>query len=287
MTAPRDPDRMIHAFLSEGQTELADPVFDAVRATIEHRQQRVVVGPWRMPLMSKFVSLGLGAAAVVVALVIGMQFLPSAPGGVGTQPSPSPSPAASPSPSVATSQVRLNVTDGPEALRLVVDVPPAWQRGDPEPEDSHSVVRGDTVPPNGMFIWFGTLANTYADPCGHVLRTPEVGPTVDDLIAAFAETPNMTATEPVQTTLGGRPATYIELTADAELPCPANSFFLAADEHDIYYFIDGPGQVVRIWVLDVDGTRVVAWAMHFPEATAEALAEEQAIIDSVEFEPAN
>ena len=32
MTARRDPDRLIHAFLMEGQTELADQVFDAVRA---------------------------------------------------------------------------------------------------------------------------------------------------------------------------------------------------------------------------------------------------------------
>jgi hypothetical protein len=192
-----------------------------------------------------------------------------------------------PAPSIASRQTRLNVTDGPEALRVVVDVPPTWQRGDSEPADSHSVVRGDTTPPTGMFVWFGSIANTYADPCGHVLRTPKVGPTVDDLIAAFAETPNLTSTEPVQTTLGGRPATYIELTVDDELPCPANLFFLGADEQGFYFFLDGPGQVVRTWVLDVDGTRVVAWAFHFPEATAEGLAEEQAIVDSVEFEAVN
>jgi hypothetical protein len=196
-------------------------------------------------------------------------------------------PKATPAPSTAIQQVRLNVTDGPEALDVLVDVPPTWRRADPEPDASSSVVRGDSLPPTGMFVWFGTLANTYADPCGHMLRTPEVGPTVDDLIAALAETPNLTSTEPVETTLGGRPATYIELTIDDELPCPANSFYLAADENGIYYFVDAPGQVVRAWVLDVDGTRVVAWALHFPEATAEGLNEERAILDSVEFEPPN
>ena len=202
-------------------------------------------------------------------------------------PTASPAPTDSPSPSIATRQIQLNATVGPEGLHVLLDVPPTWQRSDPESADSHSVVRGDTVPPTGMLIWFGTIANTYADPCGHLLRTPEVGPTVDDLIAAFAETPNLTSTEPVQTTLGGQPATYIELTVDDELPCLANHFFLAADEQGIYFFIDGPGQVIRTWVLDVDGTRVVAWAFHFPEATAEGLAEEQAILDSVEFEAAN
>ncbi len=238
------------------------------------------------------------AASVALSILAGCSgaaptAAPSAsPAPTPTQPPPAtpaatPAPTATQAPSIATRQVRLNVTDGPEALRVVVDVPPAWQRADPEPADSHSVVRGDTLPPTGMFVWFGTIANTYADPCGHLLRTPEVGPTVDDLIAAFADIPNLTSTEPVQTTLGGRPATHIELTVDDELPCPANSFYLAADEQGIYFFVDGPGQVVRTWVLDLDGTRVVAWAFHFPEATAEGLAEEQAILDSVEFEPAN
>ena len=53
MTASRDPDRMIHAFLREGAGQLDDQVYDAVRAEIEQKRQRVVIGPWRMPDMSK------------------------------------------------------------------------------------------------------------------------------------------------------------------------------------------------------------------------------------------
>ena len=107
MNAQRDPDRLINAFLMEGQTELPDQVYDAVRATIEHERQRVVIGPWRMPTMNKLVPIALGAAAVVVALVVGTQLLgPPAPDGVGAPPAatPSPSPEASaPVPSVAAS----------------------------------------------------------------------------------------------------------------------------------------------------------------------------------------
>lgn len=99
MNARRDPDRLIHDFLMEGQTALADPVYDAVRATIEHKRQRVVFGPWRMPDMNKYVPIGLGAAAVVVALVIGAQLLgPPAPGGVGGAPSAEPTATPSPDP---------------------------------------------------------------------------------------------------------------------------------------------------------------------------------------------
>ena len=75
MNARRDPDRLIHAFLLEGATELADQVYDAVRDRIEQKRQRVVIGPWRMPDMNKLVPIGLGAAAVVVVLVVGTQLL--------------------------------------------------------------------------------------------------------------------------------------------------------------------------------------------------------------------
>jgi hypothetical protein len=286
MTQHHDPDRLITTFLMEGQTELADQVYDAVRASIEHRRQRVVIGPWRLPTMNKLVPIGIGVAAVAVVAVVGIQLLPSAPGGVGAEPSADPSAVASPS--VAVEQTRLTVTGGPEAVPFVVDVPLTWrvEIGHDQP----SIVRGDTTPPAGMFVAFLTAANTFVDPCGRALRSPEVGPTVDDLVAALAETPNMTSTEPIQTTLGGRTATYIELTADDELPCPADAFYLfamGAGAVQPSFYLDGPRQIVRTWVLDVDGTRVVALALHFPEATAEALAEEQAILDSVEFEPAS
>jgi hypothetical protein len=89
---------MIHAFLTDGPTELADQVYDAVRATIEHERQRAFIGPWRIPDMNKLVPIGLGVAAVVVAIVLGTQFLGRpAPGGVGGAPSAAPSATAEPS----------------------------------------------------------------------------------------------------------------------------------------------------------------------------------------------
>ena len=40
MTASRDPDRLIHDFLFEGEEQLQDQVYDAVRAEIEQKRQR-------------------------------------------------------------------------------------------------------------------------------------------------------------------------------------------------------------------------------------------------------
>src|SRR6266542_6484908 len=84
MTASRDPDRLIRAFLSEGEEQLHDQVYDAVRAHIERKPQRVVIGPWRTPIMNRFATIAVGAAAVVVLLVVGSQLLgPPTPDGLG------------------------------------------------------------------------------------------------------------------------------------------------------------------------------------------------------------
>ena len=105
MTAHNDLDRQLNDFLREGPDELPYESFDAVRDRTESTRQRVVLGPWRLPDMNKIVTIGLGAAAVVVALLVGAQFLGSSPGGFGSAPTPSPTIESTleptPSPSLA------------------------------------------------------------------------------------------------------------------------------------------------------------------------------------------
>ena len=61
MNAPRDPDRLIHAFLREGEELLQDPIYDAVRAQIDAKRQRAFIGPWRIPSMNRFLVIGAAA----------------------------------------------------------------------------------------------------------------------------------------------------------------------------------------------------------------------------------
>ena len=101
MNVSRDPDRLIHAFLREGEDELQDQVYDAVRADIEQTRQRTFIGPWRTPTMNKIVTIGLGVAAVVLALVVGIQVFGSPSGGTGgpgDEPTSTPTPTAEPTP---------------------------------------------------------------------------------------------------------------------------------------------------------------------------------------------
>jgi hypothetical protein len=94
MTTPRDPERLIHAFLLEGAEQLQDQVYDAVRADIDQKRQRVVIGPWRVPTVSKLVPIGLGAAAVIAVLFLGSQVIGSPSSNVGGPASQAPASAA-------------------------------------------------------------------------------------------------------------------------------------------------------------------------------------------------
>lgn len=99
MTAPRNPDDLIRAFLGEGETDLPDRAFDAVRADIHRTRQRVVIGPWREPQMSTFARVAIAAVAVVAVGFLGRELLDSGPLAAtpsASLPSASPSIAASP-----------------------------------------------------------------------------------------------------------------------------------------------------------------------------------------------
>lgn len=90
MTANDDLDQQLSSFLREGPTELPYQSFDAVRDRTEQTRQRAFMGPRRTPIMSKFVIIGLGAAAVVViGIFLGGQLLgtPTNLGGPGAEPS--------------------------------------------------------------------------------------------------------------------------------------------------------------------------------------------------------
>jgi hypothetical protein len=108
MNAHSDLDRQLNDFLRDGPEELPYQSFDAVRDLTEQTGQRVVIGPWRLPEMNKIVTIGLGAAAVVLAVIVGIQFFGTTSGGTGgpgdeptatAYPTATPEPAATPEPS--------------------------------------------------------------------------------------------------------------------------------------------------------------------------------------------
>jgi hypothetical protein len=139
-------------------------------------------------------------------------------------------------------------------------------------------------------IGFANVVNLYEDPCRWVgtALDPAVGPSVEDLVEAFASQQRFRATSPKPVALAGYAGSYIELTIDPNLD------FSRCDQGTVHSWIDvkgnsryyqGPGQVEQLWVVDVAGTRVVIEGSSFPqasEADRHALAQ---IIESIRITP--
>jgi hypothetical protein len=284
MTAPRDPNRLIHAFLTEGKAELPDRTYDAVRAHIDRTRQRVVIGPWRERRMSIQLRLAIAAAAVVVVAVIGINFLPGRVSGPGASPTPtaepSPSPTALaytwPNPILAGTYSTEFTWDVPFAVTLTV--PDGWESRDIE------VVR-DPV----LTVAFALVGNVYADPCAHVLQDPPLGPSVDDLADAIASLPGVDATAPTAVTLAGYTGKYVEFSVRSDSGCLPSQVLVWSDPEGSHLPVGPLGPPTwgaerpnsRVWILDVKGERFVVSALWSSTATPADLAELQAVVDSI------
>jgi hypothetical protein len=58
----------------------------------------------------------------------------------------------------------------------------------------------------------------------------------------------------------------------------------AADARECYRFATRPGDTIRLWIVDVDGARVVIEAETRKSASPEVEQEIQQILDSIQFE---
>ncbi|HSL75361.1 MAG TPA: hypothetical protein VK867_00335 [Candidatus Limnocylindrales bacterium] len=201
-TSDRNVDRAIRSWLREDRYEDVSRVAGAVLDLLDTTPQRR--SPWwparRILFMNKFGSHGLGAAAAVVALVIGTQVLgPSAPGGVGGAPSASPSPTPaptattepSPSPIAAppltqtfTSQMHGISVSYPEGWIARAATEPLTDRpGVPQFVDPGFDVLQDPVLADHLFLYIAS------QPIGD--STPE------DWVAALVASEGCTTTEPI------------------------------------------------------------------------------------------
>jgi hypothetical protein len=301
MTASRDPDRLIHDFLLEGEERLQDQVYDAVRAEIEQKRQRAVVGPWRFPPMNKFLAFGLGAAAVVVALLVGVQLFGSVDGGVGAEPTATATPAATPEPTPSQSAVanQLVIADGqaedPQDAypALTVTAPAGWGISNP----TGVLASHNTDPPDGAFVMtFATREYwVYGDPCQWSSTRPDTpATTVDEVVAALTAQASRDATEPVDITVDGYAGKSFTLHVpdDAAFDeCDAGNFGYWSSI-DPEFGDDGvspsrhaqaPGQVDTLYVLDLDGVVMIIDTSSYAGTSAKDVAALEAIVQSGTF----
>lgn len=132
----------------------------------------------------------------------------------------------------------------------------------------------------------------YADACqGDLGELTELGPSVDDLAAALLQQPGSSASGPVATTLGGYPASRIDLTIPAEFDLNACSlegiglqiwYSRPADK----YFVLLPDSQASVYIVDVAGQRQVFLAGYGSATSEEDVRELQEVLDSIQIQPA-
>ena len=250
--------------------------------------------------MNKFVSIGLGAAAVVVALVIGAQVLgPPASSGVGGAPPATPTPTATPSPTPEPSAARpsasaaaglpvgsSHVLINEDGVHGTVTIPaPGWF-GDGGTLTTDSV---NSPAGAGMITFTGELY-VYGDPCKWSTTMPDKpATTVDELVAGLTAQASRDASAPVDITVDGHPGKSITLHV------PDDAVFSQCDqgyfgswggpaEPTPYRYHQDPGQIDELWILDVDGVLTVIDTAHYVGTPAERVAEIRAIVESTTFE---
>ena len=291
MTAPRNPDDLIRAFLGEGETDLPDRAFDAVRSEIHRTRQRVAIGPWREPTMSIFARVAIAAVAVLAVGLAWVNLSPNLPG-VGGQPTPTPSPTPSPQP-LTEEFVPLgagaHVAGNPFIVRVTFTVPVGWEGGI---GGQYFASLNPIGRPGG--VNFLDAGNLYADACHFDagMRDPSfppAGPAPKDLAYALANIGSYNTSGPSDITLAGY--TGKELTLRA--PDSFDGCTLSPDGYAVWQLPLGAnytmqaGQISRLLMLDVNGQRLVIDIPQLPGQTAKELGEAQRIVDSIQIEPAH
>jgi hypothetical protein len=298
MSTDRETTRIVRSWLDEGVTRLPDPILDAVLDRLPATPQRRATRwpAWRTITMNRYATIGLGAAAVVVAILIGAQLLGSPDGGgTGNQPSasadasvtaaPTATPDATPTPTPTT--VALSLPGDP--VHVGATIPAAGWRADPGGGVVASTLGTD--PPNGAGIITFVVDDgyrVYGDPCHWSSSIPDApSTTVEELVAALSAQAMRDASEPVAIELDGYTGSSITLHV------PTDAVFADCDDgtfaswghgaEDPSRYHQGPGQIDQLWIVDVDGHLVVIDAGHFPGTPQSVVDEIGAIVESATF----
>jgi hypothetical protein len=313
-TSDRDVNRAIRSWLHEDRHEDVSRVTGAVLDQVDTIPQRRATR-WparRTPTMNKSLAIGLCAAAVVVAVLVGAQIFSSPNGGVGAGPTPTataeptPEPTPSPSAEAALEQGPFLVFDPATQTAPFDDGPPitvtipasGWtslpqfsaltkgDQADPPEGAGAGLLTGDTGA-DGLYV--------YGDPCHWESTTPDTAATtVDEIVEALGAQASRDATEPVDVPVGGYAGKSITLhvpndgshRATAFADCDQSTFatYGVAGLEGPARYQHGPGQVDEFWILDVDGAIVILDAMYGPATPDELIVEVRSLAESATFE---
>ena len=160
--------------------------------------------------------------------------------------------------------------------------------------------RGTDAPYQLVGVSIVNVTNLVQDGCTtHAAADPPVGPTVDDMAAALAALSPFILTEPPSdVTVDGFSGKHLKLTVPdlAVRVYGEDTIFTDCTTFELKSWIGEPlsyafhgysypGQVEEIWLLDVDGTRLMIEALWSPGSPEGDIAELRSILDSIDIVP--
>jgi len=284
----RNVDQLLQAWLDLGPDVAPDRVHSAVALEVRSTRQASGWSRWaseRFPTMSNPVRIAAALAVVAVIAIVGVRFL-LPPNNTGDT-FPTATPTATASPTATPVGVRPLP---PEGSRLnpgqyAVEVP------DSSVTATFTIADGWTSggwyimnPPDlSRSVSFWTVANVHEDICDPTsLPDPAIGPSVDDLVAAFDAQENTDMSPAVDVEVGGFAGKRITMAVESP-PCP---------ETEPWTYWVGPSDAGRalegslidtLWILDVDGQRVVIVTHQTDLADTDATTKIADVMDSMEF----
>lgn len=295
----RSFDQLLSAWLDLGPTTAPDRVAKAARLEVAAARQLPAVfsrwAPRRFPQMNNYAKVALATAAVVVVALLGYNYLVAPNVGRPTiipldqtpTPSPSPSPAAidfTQHPGEgAELQPGSYLIDYAAPVEVIVTVPDEPYENSPSAWYKALFDWGPWHHSNNARLGFGDIENLRVDPCDPGLgwQDPAVGPGVADLVEALSVLSIMAVTRS-SATLDGYSGELLGITGtDRPAGCSDAPILWETTRGD-ESLVPGPGESMRVWVLDVEGYRLVVWAgVEGDQATADDL---QTLIDSIQIQ---
>jgi hypothetical protein len=146
----------------------------------------------------------------------------------------------------------------------------------------------NTVGPQGAeAVIFWTSFPDGAYPCAHLLLPGHpTAPSVADLATAVS---TARGTEliagPSDVTVGGRAAKHVVLTVRDDVGCRPGYFFGWQQHREGAFWAETePGDTIRVWIVDVNGTRLFIEAETTKQAGSDLDREIQQIVESIRFD---
>ncbi len=295
MSTERDVERIVRSWMDEGVNALPDRVLDVVLDQLPTTPQRPAPWPARRfsVMTSNVIRIGLAAAVVAALAVVGINLFN---GGIGLgDPTPSdanPTPsveAATPSPSSGPARFSSGATMNPGTYLISdpfpVEIEMTLAQGGWTPwtpgvgENVAAMFQVSPNPPNGRVIVFVIVNSVYADPCKGGSQLVDPGPTAEDLAAALAAQPNTESTDPVDVTISGYSGVYIDYTNVGGCGTLQRWSSVFGNREAL------EGERDQVWILDVEGHRLVIDAASFAGTHEDDLAEMRTIIESLTITP--